>query len=199
MFYAGHSMRKKGATLILLLIVSSSRALFGQMVPVDPHGSPLPTGASAAEYGVVAVFENEAGLSRIQPRRNSGSVGVKDQRDVRLRDGMLIDTPRQYAGIFNTESEGIDWKTQRVYVVEELTVYKFKNIDSRTTLSGVYRSPNALYIGLTSTHLGPCQGIAQLPEWFSYHRRFVVLRIPRVPERIVTFSNAVGGCPPDIP
>lgn len=191
-------MRHIGAPLAFLLIASVSRALVAQVVPVDPDSSSFPAGAHAVDYAVVSVYEtnDRAPVSRTaQEGAGSGQGGPA----LRLREGMLIETGSQYVRVFGSQPEGIDWKTQRVYVVEELTVYRFDSIDSRTTLSGVYRTSDALYIELTSTHLGPCQGIAQQPEWFSFHRRFVAIRIPRLPEKIVTRQTIVGGCPPDIP
>lgn len=165
-----------------------------QQDPSDPSVSPLPPGATPIEYAVYSIHEMDGGAA-IPPAGGGSDIVLARP----LTDGELIDSPEDYLKVFKKPPQDIDWSSRRLYVVEESTTYKLGSIESRSSLSGVYQTADALYIGQTWAHLGPCQGIAQLPEWFSYHLRYLVLLIPRVPEKIVRFDIQSGGCPPDIP
>ena len=80
-----------------------------------------------------------------------------------------------------------------------LSTYKFDKLDSTVTLAGISQTPDAIYIRLTFTQVGPCQGIVQKSEWFSTDQLVCFVLLPRQPERLVIYTCVVGGCPPDIP
>jgi hypothetical protein len=192
---------KLGLLCFSLLIGLSNGGLFGQDFPVEPSGSPLPRGAVAVEFKVIFAIEKDPVPQVAQPWANSGAdgAGSKTEMAIPAREGELIESAAEYESIFKQPSRDIDWETQRIYVAEEQTVYRLSRLESTSSLSGVYRTTDALYIGQTTTFVGPCQGIAQLREWFSYRHRYLFLLIPRMPQRIVRFSTSIGGCPPNIP
>lgn len=114
-------------------------------------------------------------------------------------DRQIIETEEEYIRIFGAPSDGIDWKNQRILVYLEMTCYRFNDLEYTSYLSGVYVYGDTMYIGTTTTHHGPCQGIHQDMSWFSFQFQGLYLLLPKLPEKITYIHCSIGGCPPDIP
>jgi len=156
----------------------------------------LPASVVPVDYWILAT---SAGI-----RDDRGPVSiVTDQSsnpaNAALSDRQLINSEARYEEIFGVAPAGVDWTTSRILIVEEFTSYKFGELNSDFRLSGVYISGNSIIVSETSSHYGPCQGIAQDPSWYSFDARYLVLVLPREPANIEYHFCSVGDCPPNIP
>jgi hypothetical protein len=162
-------------------------------IPSDCPGRP--SHATPVEYRIVSA-QRSASPKRIAtgPQLEADttkSPGLRGRQQLRNED--------EYQDVFGTHSSGIDWSNSRIVVVPLSTVYKSDKLDSTVTFAGISQTADAIYIGMTFTQIGPCQGIAHKAE--SFHRdqvNYFVL-LPTRPERIVFYTCVVNGCPPDIP
>ena len=160
--------------------------------PSDCPGRPL--NAKPIEYKVLLaqrVFSTKRPVPEV-PRPDSTQA-------INLQGRQQIQDETEYQSVFGTKSSGIDWNLYRIVVVPLVTTYKLDRLDSTVTLSGISQTSDAIYIGLTFTQIGPCQGIAQKDEWFSYDRLNYFVLLPITPERIIFYTCVIGGCPPNIP
>jgi hypothetical protein len=161
--------------------------------PSDCPGRPL--NAKPIEYKVLLaqrILSTKRLVPEVMPKPDSTQA-------IRLQGRQQIQDEAEYQSVFGRQSSGIDWSLYRIVVVPLVTTYKLDRLDSTVTLSGISQTSEAIYIGLTFTQIGPCQGIAQKDEWFSYDRLNYFVLVPKRPERITFYTCVVGGCPPDIP
>jgi hypothetical protein len=119
------------------------------------------------------------------------SINLQGRQQIRNED--------EYQSVFGTHSSGIDWSSYRIVVVPLVTVYKLDQLDSTVTLDGISQKEDAIYIGMTFTQIGPCQGMAQKDEWFARDQVNYFVLLPTKPERIIYYTCVINGCPPNIP
>jgi len=110
-----------------------------------------------------------------------------------------IRSEAEYVDAFGSDSGGIDWTMYRVVAVQLTTIYKLGALETSENLTSIRADDSAIYLTVTATHHGPCQGIAQLSEWFSYQQSTLYVLLPNIPEPVSHLFCLVGGCPPDIP
>ena len=123
----------------------------------------------------------------------------EETKNISVYYRQIIETGEEYIQIFGEPSDTIDWKNQRILVYEQTNCYKFNDLGYTSYLSGVYAYEDTIYIGTTTTHYGPCQGIHQDMSWFSFDTQIIFILLPRLPEKITYYYCTIGGCPPDIP
>jgi hypothetical protein len=164
--------------------------------PSSPSDCPgRPSNAKLIEYKVLLaqrILSTKRLVPEVLPRPDSTQA-------INLQGRQQIQDESEYQSVFGTRSSGIDWNLYRIVVVPLVTTYKLDRLDSTVALSGIAQTSDAIYIGLTFTQIGPCQGIAQKDEWFTHNRRNYFILLPKSPERIIFYTCVVGGCPPDIP
>ena len=162
--------------------------------PVSPSDCPgRPSQAEPVEYRILSA-------QRIpSPKRIAAGPQGEAGAKINLRGRQQIRTEEEYQGVFGSPSSGIDWSVSRIAVVPLSTVYKLDKLESTVTFAGISQTADAIYIGLTFTQIGPCQGIAQKSEWFSRDLVNYLVLLPATPERIVFYTCVVNGCPPRIP
>lgn len=202
-------LKSRGTVMICLLFVVISFPLSADSnVPTDAiEADPILTDEfnSCPDLPVDAISVHYRILATIGGNRDGRGPGLMVPEEetnpgiVALFDRQLIDGEVQYQEIYGAASAGVDWASSRVLIVEEFASYKFGEIDSDIRLSGVYMSGNSIIVSQTSTHYGPCQGIAQDPSWFSFDITYLLLVLPRRPEHIAYHFCRIGDCPPDIP
>jgi hypothetical protein len=154
-----------------------------------------PSNAKPIEYKVLLVkriFSTKEPSPQVLPQPDS-TQAINLQGQQQIRD------EAEYQSVFGRQSSGIDWSVSRIVVVPLMTTYKFNQLESTEALSGISQTSDGIYIGLTFTQVGPCQGIAQKDEWFSHDSLNYFVLLPKKPEQIIYYSCVVGGCPPDIP
>jgi hypothetical protein len=118
---------------------------------------------------------------------------------INLQGRHQIQDESEYQSVFGRPSSGIDWSYSRIVAVPLTTIYKLSQLDSTVTLSEISQTSDGIYVGLRFTQVGPCQGIAQQDEWFSYYSLVYFVLLPKKPDHIIYYTCVVGGCPPDIP
>ena len=164
--------------------------------PLNPSDCPgRPLNAKPVEYKVLQVqrvLSTKRPVPEVLPTTGSTQA-------INLQGRQQIQDEAEYQSVFSRQSSGIDWSLYRIVVVPLVTTYKLDQLDSTVTLSGISQTADAIYIGLTFTQVGPCQGSAQKDEWFTYDRLNYFVLVPRSPQRIIFYTCVVGGCPPDIP
>jgi hypothetical protein len=164
--------------------------------PSNPSDCPgRPSNATPVEYKVLLaqrILSTKRLVPEVLPKPDS-------MQAINVQGRQQIQDEADYQSVFGGQSSGIDWSLYRIVIVPLLTTYKLDQLDSTEALSGISQTSDAIYIGLTFTQVGPCQGIAQLDEWFSYDRLNYFVVVPKTPERITFYTCVVGGCPPDIP
>jgi hypothetical protein len=161
--------------------------------PVDTDCPEPPPGSYPAEYRIL-LTQTQAGRVRPTPLSKA-----QPERLYPVRDRQQIREEAEYVSVFGAPSQGIDWSVSRILVVELTTTYKLNALDSAVTLSGIHADADAIYVRLSFTQYGPCQGIAQQAEWYSYDRTDVFVLLPALPAEISFYYCIIGGCPPDIP
>lgn len=160
--------------------------------PGSECGGP-PQGAQPVPYRIL-FSQVEAAAGALVPPPPTGS-----KRTFSVYDRQQIVSEEQYQRVFGEHSNDIDWNKSRIVVVQLSTAYKLGNLESEMTLAGIFQTAGTISIGLTFTQYGPCQGTAQLPEWFSYQQTDLIVLLPAAPSDISFYSCEVGGCPPNIP
>lgn len=183
------------------LLVALSLAAFGNLslcaqgvegdsVSREPNRPGPPAGARPVDYRVL----------HSQAQRLPLRIGGTDlERPLSVQDRQEIREEAEYVRIFGRPSSGIDWNAFRILVVELTTTYKHNRLESAEELSGIFQDADGIYVGLTFTQYGPCEGIAQQAEWFSYAGTDLFILLPATPVRIEHYYRIIGGCPPDIP
>jgi hypothetical protein len=154
-----------------------------------------PSDAQPVEYRVLLaqrILSTKRPVPQLPPQPDA-------TQTVNLEGRQQIQSEADYQSVFGKQSSGIDWGISRIVIVPFMTTYKLDQLDSTVTLSGIAQTSDAIYIGLTFTQIGPCQGIAQKSEWFSYDRLNYFVLLPRRPERVIFYTCVVNGCPPGIP
>ena len=211
------SARKLARLLAFLLTVvaavSADEDLSEPPPDVNDDCPALPTEATDVPYHILARFGTTASegivAAPLDLRGDLESAAVVPL----LREGEIFDNESALLDALGqatldladegTEEDdgsmGVDWTTSRVVVFQEYASYRFGRLDGRTVLSGVYRFGDSLVFRSTYTNYGPCQGIAQDPSWFSYSSSFLLVVVPREPDRVTFSLCIIGGCPPDIP
>jgi len=124
---------------------------------------------------------------------------IDKQNIIPVYDRQIINTEEEYIRIFGEPSDSIDWKKKRILVCHQIHCYRGNELEYESYLSGIYAYGEYLYIGTTTVHHGPCQGIRQDMSWFSLRFTTFFLLVPRIPEKVIYYHCSIGGCPPDIP
>jgi hypothetical protein len=161
--------------------------------PSDCLGRPMD--ARPIEYKVLLaqrILSSKRPVPEVLPKPDSTQA-------INLEGRQQVQDEAGYQSVLGRQSSGIDWSLYRIVVVPLVTTYKLDRLDSTVTLAGISQTSDAIYIGMTFTQVGPCQGIAQMDEWFSYYRVNYFVLMPKSPERLIFYTCVVGGCPPDIP
>lgn len=159
-----------------------------------------PPGARAVVYRILFTQDLSTGMFERPVLDNADNDSHEDNwSGIQVYNRQLISSEEEYLEVFGHPSEGINWEEERIFVFQEFTSYKFHDLESTLSLSGIYQSEDTIYIGSTSTRHGPCQGIAQQMEWFSFEHRNLFILLPQNPARIMYYFCRVGGCPPGIP
>ena len=168
--------------------------------PTDGSGCPRsPRNAQPVEYKILLI-QRLVSLKRHGPEVQPTLDSVRDASpELNLQGRQQIRDESEYQSVFGKPSVDVNWNSSRIAVVPLLSTYKFDKLDSTVTLAGISQSADAIYIELTLTQVGPCQGIAQKSEWFSTDQLICFVLLPRQPERLITYTCVVGGCLPDIP
>jgi hypothetical protein len=181
----------KGARLLpcLWLLAACSATVGGQ-----DCGRP-PPGTRRVAYTILLAQTHRSGNEPLAVPRP----GKEDVPPAEARDGQEIQSEDEYLRMLGVPSAGIDWKESRILVVELTTVYKLGALETSTALSWIAGDSEAVYLGITFTQYGPCQGIAQQSEWFSYEQELLFILLPARPGPVVKRYCSVGGCPPDLP
>jgi len=154
-----------------------------------------PSNATPVVYNVLFVqrtISTERPGPEVSPQPNT-------TRSVNLQGRQQIQNETEYGDVFGEQSSGIDWNRSRIVVVPLGTTYRFDRLDSTVTLSAISQTSDGIYIGLTLTQIGPCQGIAQKDDWFAHDRLNYFVVVPKKPERLIFYTCVVNGCPPGIP
>lgn len=200
-------MRAKRAMLFLgVITVLSLPLLFaddgvdGVSSAVSEHSNQSncpgrPSNANPIEYEILLVqrlLATKEPSPQVLPQPDS-------TQTINLQGQQQIRDESEYQSVFGRPSSGIDWSLSRIVVVHIETTYKFNQLESTEALSGISQTSDGIYIGVTFTQVGPCQGIAQKDEWFSHDSLNYFVLLPKKPERIIYYNCVVGGCPPDIP
>ena len=192
------SMRLRCLLVALSLAAFQALVLYadgpeGVIASEEPDCPGPPPGAQPLEYTILFTqTRRSAEASAVVPLGGREPV-------IAVRDGQEIRDEALFVRVFGKPSEGIDWTAFRILVVQETTTYKRQELESVIVLSGIYGDADGIYVGLEMTQYGPCQGIAQLSEWFSYDRTDLFVLLPAQPAGIAYYSCVIGGCPPGIP
>ena len=182
-----------------ILVALQASVLCAQDGPVGVvGGEPVcpwpPPSAHQLEYRVVFSQTQSSGtvLTPVPPHAEEG-------RTLQVSDRQEIQGEAQYRKVFGKPSEGVDWMTQRIFVIQVTTTYRLGELYSRVSIAGIHADDEGIYIGTDVAHYGPVQGIAQLAEWFSHDRTDLFLLLPALPERIVVYTCPVGAPQTDVP
>jgi hypothetical protein len=168
----------------------------GQAAPAPARSTDCPGRPSHArpiEYKVLfteRIFPTKRPVPQVPQPGSAQTINLRGRR--------VIQDEADYEDVFG-RSSNIDWSVSRIAVVSVVTTYKLDRLESTVTLSEITQTSEAIHIGLTFTQIGPCQGIAQKAEWFSYDRLDYFVLLPRMPDRIIYYTCVIGGCPPGIP
>ena len=201
---------RRAAFLLWFLVLASLRPLRAQEAdgrtvqgPPPPNpGSDCPGRPVRAQPVEFRVLRTE----RIRtPKPEGPEAGSIAESTRNLGHGLNLQGPQEirdessYQGVFGEPSSGIDWTSSRVAVVTLRTTYRLGQLDSRVTFAGISQTAEAIYVGLTFTQIGPCQGISQKGERLSTDQLLYFVVLPLQPSRIITYMCVVGGCPKGIP
>jgi len=81
-----------------------------------------------------------------------------EERPPPVGDRQEIVDEATYRSLVGAPSDGIDWSTERILIVEETTVFKLGQLESAVTMAGISHHSSAISVELTGTQYGPCQG-----------------------------------------
>jgi hypothetical protein len=154
-----------------------------------------PSNAKPTEYKILFVkriLSTDSPSPQVLPQPDS-TPPINLQSQLQIRD------ETEYQSVFGKPSSGIDWSLSRIVVVPLESTYVLNQLESTAGLSGISQTSDGIYIGLTFTQVGPCQGIVQKDDWFSHDTLNYFILLPKKPEQVIYYSCVVGGCPPDIP
>ena len=128
---------------------------------------------------------NIAELS-IDPSLSEQKKPDKSLPDLSRYTNGIITSPKEYKPLKQYLNLEIDWKREKVAFYTISASYKHGILDSDSRLMGVSISADGktLCLGYRSTFYGVCQGIAQLPEWYSFEIATYAIVIPNTVEKI---------------
>ena len=106
----------------------------------------------------------------------------------------MIKTKKEFRSFSEYINLDVDWNKEKIAFYTECTTYKHGKLDSDYTLMGLSLSADGktLCLGYRSTFYGVCQGVVQLPEWYSSKINTYAIVIPGTVEKITSITCYFG-------
>lgn len=113
----------------------------------------------------------------------------------------IIETKKEFKPFSDYINLEIDWKKEKIVFYTDCYTYKHGKLDSDYILMGMAISAEGktLCLGYRSTFYGVCQGVAQMPEWYSFETNTYAIVIPNTVETITSNTCHYGPDCSEIP
>jgi hypothetical protein len=119
---------------------------------------------------------------------------IKNQVHLSCYTNRMIETKKEFKQLSDFISLEVDWKKEKIAFYSNCSTYKHGTLDSDYVLTGLSVSTDGktLCLNFRSTFYGVCQGILQLPEWYSFETNTYAIVIPGTVEKITSCTCHYG-------